>query len=461
MKDNANLLVLCIKLIDSAIIIASGVLCFFILEPIKHFPEYSGYIPDNYLTLIFLGLIFSIWWFPAFKVYQGWRGASIFTEARALLFAWSCSLLGLLVFIFFTKTATDFSRHWFILWFISVLCFLMLQRIILRWVLRTLRHKGINLRHIIIVGDGQLSEQLINKIQAASWMGLNIKGVFSDMPISNITNLPHLGKTTDVLDFVETNDIDQVWITLPLKAMDKIENLCRQLHSVVVEVKLVPDIASLRLLNYSTMQLDGIAVINMSVSPMVSGHQILKWIEDKILSFIILLIISPLLGIIALAVKFSSPGPILYKQERVGNNGRKFLMLKFRSMPVNEDKALVWGNADGKEKTRIGQFLRNTSLDELPQFINVLKGDMSIVGPRPERTVFVEQFKHEINSYMQKHLVQAGITGWAQVNGWRGDTCLKTRLEYDLFYIENWSLWFDLKIIFMTLYKGANKDEKG
>ncbi|NOQ63007.1 MAG: undecaprenyl-phosphate glucose phosphotransferase, partial [Methyloprofundus sp.] len=385
--------------------------------------------------------------------------ASFFTEISGIFFGWFFSIIGLLAFIFLTKTATEFSRHWFILWGVSVYCMLVLQRFILRWGLRALRQKGVNVRHIIIVGDGLLSEQLIEKIQAAKWMGLNIKGIFSDLPTQHITQVPHLGKTADVFAFVEANEIDQVWITLPLKAMEKIENLCQQLHSVVVEVKLVPDISSLRLLNYSTMKLDGLAVINMSVSPMSSAAQLLKWLEDKVFASLILLLISPLLIVIACVVKLSSAGPVFYKQERIGNHGKKFQMLKFRSMPMHSDEDLVWGNAGTKQKTKVGAFLRKTSLDELPQFINVLKGDMSIVGPRPERTVFVEQFKHEINSYMQKHLVHAGITGWAQVNGWRGDTSLKTRLEYDLFYIENWSLGFDIKIIFMTLYKAANFNE--
>ena len=458
-KSHGTSLTLLMKLIDSVIIVATGIACFFILEPIKHFPAYDGFMPANYLTVIVLGFIFSAWWFPVFNVYQSWRWASFFTEIRVLLIGWIFAIIGLLAFVFFTKTATEFSRHWFFFWFVSTYCVLVLQRFILRWTLRTLRKKGVNIRHIVIVGDGLLTEKLIEKIQQATWMGLSIKGIFSDMPISNIINIPYLGKTQDVPAYVEDNAIDQVWITLPLKAMEKIESLCRQLHSVLVEVKLVPDIASLRLLNYSTMQLDGIAVINMSVSPMASSQRLLKILEDKILSLLILLIISPLLCLIAFVVKLTSAGPVFYKQERVGSNGKKFQMLKFRTMPVDTDKDMVWGNSATKKKTKIGLFLRKTSLDELPQFINVLKGDMSIVGPRPERTVFVEQFKYEINSYMQKHLVQAGITGWAQVNGWRGDTSLKTRLEYDLYYIENWSLWFDLKIIAMTLYKGGNKHE--
>jgi putative colanic acid biosynthesis UDP-glucose lipid carrier transferase len=458
-KENASLLALFLRLIDSVIIIASGMLCFYLLEPIKHFPSYTGYLSEKYLTVIVLGFIFSAWWFPAFNLYQSWRGSNISTEIRALLLGWSCSLLGVLAFIFFTKTATDFSRHWLFLWFTSSFILLSLLRVTLRWLLKKVRNNGYNLRSIVLVGGGNLSQQVAKKIQKASWMGLKIQGVFADTLTTN-QDLPTLGNINQVLAYINKNNIDQVWITLPLKEMEQIEQLCKQLHSTVVDVKLVPDIASLRLLNYSTTQLDGMPIINMSVSPMSNTNRLLKWIEDKVLSLLILLIISPLLCIIALAVKLTSPGPIFYKQERIGSNGKKFQMLKFRSMPVESDNNLEWGQANKKQKTMIGTFLRKTSLDELPQFINVLKGDMSIVGPRPERTVFVNKFKHEIDSYMQKHLVHAGITGWAQANGWRGDTCLKTRIDYDLFYVENWSLWFDLKIIWMTLFKGFNNGDK-
>jgi len=459
MKENANLLVLCIKLLDSSFIIASGMLCFFFLEPIKHFPSYTGYMPANYLTLILLGFIFSAWWFPKFRVYQSWREANLTVEVSALFFGWSCSLLGILAFIFFTKTATEFSRHWFILWYISTFFILFLTRLILRWSLHKLRSKGYNLRHIVIVGSGNLSQEVSRKIQSAPWMGLKIRGYFFDIPMQNSMTLPCLGELKDIISYVEENNIDQVWITLPLQEIAQIESLCHQLHSVLVEVKLVPNIASLRLLTRATIDVNGMSIINLSPPHLSSTAQLIKWLEDKVLALFILLLISPLLLCIALVIKLTSSGPVLYKQERIGSDGKSFKMLKFRSMPINSDKDKVWGHSNDKKKTSVGAFLRKTSLDELPQFINVLKGDMSIVGPRPERTIFVDQFKHEIDSYMQKHVVQAGITGWAQVNGWRGDTCLKTRLDYDLYYIENWSLWFDLKIIWMTLYKGLNNGQ--
>jgi len=458
MREHATLLVILIKLLDWSLILSGGALSFYLLEASKNFPAYQGFMPNSYLNALGIAFLFSAWWFPAFNVYKSWRGESLFEEVRTLLLSWGVSMMALLVFMVFTKTTTEFSRHWLGLWFGLVFVGLVLSRICLRLVLRYLRKKGLNQRHIILVGSSALTAQVAARVQVSDWMGLEISGFFSDEK-SAIDGLNKLGDLSKVVDYVEQHEVDQVWLTLSLKDMDKIETICRQLHSVSVEVLLIPDISSLRLLNHSISQIDGMPVINMSVSPMKGANAIVKWLEDKLLSIFILLLISPLMLIIAFVVKLSSSGPVFYRQERISWNGKRFQMLKFRSMPTDSDKDVVWGQAKNKRPTRVGQFLRKTSLDELPQFINVLKGDMSIVGPRPERTVFVEQFKYEIDSYMQKHLVQAGITGWAQVNGWRGDTCLQTRVKYDLYYVEHWSLWFDLKIIFMTLFKGFNHGE--
>ncbi len=242
-----------------------------------------------------------------------------------------------------------------------------------------------------------------------------------------------------------------------MKDEDRVKDIMHDLRHNVVTVRYFPDMFGVGLLSHSAAtEILGLPAINVISSPMMGINRFVKAIEDRVLSFLILLIISPALLVIALLVKLSSSGPVFYRQERMGWNGGKFNMLKFRSMPVHAESetGAVWANKEDKRATKIGAFLRKTSLDELPQFINVLRGDMSIVGPRPERPVFVDQFKHEIANYMQKHLVKAGITGWAQVNGWRGDTSLEKRIEYDLYYIENWSLWFDLKIIGLTILKG-------
>lgn len=255
-------------------------------------------------------------------------------------------------------------------------------------------------------------------------------------------------------------EVDEVWLALPLSDEAAIQDALHALRHSTAAIRFAPDLFTLRLINHGVSDVLGMPMYDLSTSPMTGVNRLMKWLEDKVLSSLILLLISPLMILLALGVKLTSPGPVFYRQERVGLNNKPFYMLKFRSMPVDTEKTGVqWGGSAAKATTRFGQFIRKTSLDELPQFLNVLKGDMSIVGPRPERPMFVEQFKEEIPDYMKKHLVKAGITGWAQVHGWRGDTDLKTRIEYDLYYIENWSLWLDLKIIVMTVFKGfVNKN---
>ena len=252
------------------------------------------------------------------------------------------------------------------------------------------------------------------------------------------------------------NNPDQIWLAMPLKDADLIEHIIRGLRQTTSDIRLVPDFFGYRLINHSISSIADMSVINISVTPMDGLNRWVKAVEDKLIAILILILLSPLMLLIACAVKLSSRGPVIYRQERLSWNGRPFQMLKFRSMPINVEDGTgpKWARSGEVRATAVGRFLRKTSLDELPQFWNVMKGDMSIVGPRPERPVFVEQFKEEIPSYMQKHMVKAGITGWAQVNGWRGDTDLKQRIEHDLYYIENWSIWLDLKIIFLTIFKG-------
>jgi putative colanic acid biosynthesis UDP-glucose lipid carrier transferase len=454
-QEYPNLLIALMRLFDIGLVFTCGVAGFYWLKPIKHFPEYSGWMPQNYLLALSAATLLCAWWFPAFNLYGSRRGGSLYGEIGRLFIAMALAMAGLLALIFFTKSADEFSRHWLGLWFGSALAAMTLTRMLLRVGLHYARRRGYNLHRIVLVGDGPLNFEIARRFEAAPETGLTVTGYFG-CP-SDATGLQHLGGEHDITAWLQNHHTDQVWITWPLRDIEKIESLCRELERTAIDVLLVPDISGLRLLNHSVSQINGMLLINIAVSPIRGGNRLLKWIEDKLLSLAILVLISPLLFAIALAVKLSSPGPVLYRQERVSWNGRSFNMLKFRTLPMDADQAdgqPVWGRARSKQPTRVGKFLRKTSLDELPQFINVLKGDMSIVGPRPERTQFVEQFRHEIDRYMQKHLVKAGITGWAQVNGWRGDTCLKKRVEHDLYYIEHWSLWLDMKILWLTLLKG-------
>jgi len=262
------------------------------------------------------------------------------------------------------------------------------------------------------------------------------------------------GTVDAVAQDLDAGTIDQVWIALPLRADARIRDLLLRLRRHSVEVRLVPDIFNFALLNHSMSEVAGLPVINLAESPLSGVNRAIKGTEDFVLSLLLFILASPLLLLIAVGVKLSSPGPVLYAQQRVTWNGRRFMMLKFRTMPVGAEAASgpVWSSPGEQRATPFGAFLRRSSLDELPQLLNVLRGDMSLVGPRPERPEFVEEFRHRIPGYMQKHMVKAGITGWAQVNDLRGDTDLTRRIEYDLYYIDNWSLMFDLRIICLTLW---------
>lgn len=415
-------------------------------------------LPGHYSVGILIALLLAAWLFPRFSLYQAWRGASIIDEMRSVSLAWGAVLLVLTAFAFTTKMGADYSRGWLGIWAFTGWFSLLLARVFLRGGLRWLRRHGFNQRNIVIVGSAGLSERVAERLRSAPWMGLNIVGFFhgDDGVGEGMSGVPHIGGLDSVASFVTDEGVEQVWIAMPLRDEETVKWLLHELRHTTADIRFVPDLFGLRLLNHSVMDVAGLPVMNLSVTPMSGVNVVLKAVEDRLISLIILLLISPLMLLIAIGVKLSSPGPIFYRQERVGWNGETFMMYKFRSMPVDVEKdGVQWGGAGKtKQATAFGALLRRTSLDELPQFINVLMGDMSIVGPRPERPMFVEKFKDEIPDYMKKHLVKAGITGWAQVNGWRGDTDLTKRIEYDLYYIENWSLWLDLRIIFLTIFRG-------
>jgi putative colanic acid biosynthesis UDP-glucose lipid carrier transferase len=275
---------------------------------------------------------------------------------------------------------------------------------------------------------------------------------------------PVKGTVDDLLTTVAGGGIDQVWVTLPLRAEARVREMLERLREHAVEIRFVPDIYGFHLLNHSFTEIAGLPVISLTETPMAGVNRMTKAVEDYVLATLAVVLLAPAMAMIALAVRLSSPGPVLYRQERVTWNGEHFWMFKFRTMPIDAESQSgpVWSRRAEPRATRVGRFLRRFSLDELPQLFNVLRGEMSIVGPRPERPEFVEQFRREIPGYMQKHLVKAGITGWAQINGWRGemdsDEKIRQRTAFDLFYIENWSLFFDLKILFLTPIRLLNTE---
>jgi putative colanic acid biosynthesis UDP-glucose lipid carrier transferase len=397
--------------------------------------------------------------FPNLSLGRGFRGVSIYKEIKEVSFAVALAFFALVLIALFTKSTASYSRIWFLEWMLFTWAGLIGYRILLRYALRWFRSYGFNQRSIVVVGSGEIASTVIARITSATWSGFQIEAIFGDdkaVAAEYLADDIKRGGFSEVADFVQQQHIDQVWIAMPLKRQEEIKGVMEDLNHCTADIRYVPDIFDFKLFNHSMSEVAGLPVMNLTASPMEGVNRVFKAIEDRLLAFLILLLFSPFMLVIALITKLSSPGPVFYKQVRLGWNGKKINMYKFRTMPINAEvnTGPIWSHSNDERATRFGAFLRRTSLDEFPQFFNVLRGDMSIVGPRPERPIFVEQFKEEIPQYMKKHMVKAGITGWAQVNGWRGDTSLHERVKHDLYYIENWSLGFDIKIIFMTLVRG-------
>jgi Undecaprenyl-phosphate glucose phosphotransferase len=318
---------------------------------------------------------------------------------------------------------------------------------------------GIGLKRILIAGSGELGRLVADKIIEHRELGYQIIGFVDDRAAGDhlgYRGLPLLGTIEEAAAIGLRESIDHLYVALPpdqhLRMIELIESTSRE----CIDVKVVPDLLQVIALRARLEDLDGVPVINVNDVPLQGLNSVVKRSIDVALSAVALLILAPPLALIALLVRLTSRGPVFYRQERMGLDGKSFSIVKFRSMThdAERDTGPVWAQRDDPRVTGFGRFLRRSNIDELPQLWNVFRGDMSIVGPRPERPHFVEQFKHRIPQYMLRHKVKAGLTGWAQVNGWRGNTALEKRIEYDLYYIENWSVQLDLKIMWLTLTKG-------
>lgn len=332
----------------------------------------------------------------------------------------------------------------------------LLGRRISWFIIRSLRRWGYNESRCIIVGTGRVARKTAWALRHASWMGIRNLGFVEDQPNRWTEDLDILGTTADLPQLIEKYAVEHVFISLPLNRYHEARHVFDILSQSLVEVRLVADVPNLAGLSLTTSNLDGLPVVGLRESPHFGLNVVVKRAMDIVLALAALIVLSPLMVLIAIIVKRTSPGPVFYRQERCGLNGKPFQMLKFRSMSVDAEKqtGAVWARKDDPRRTAFGTFIRKTSLDELPQFINVLKGDMSLVGPRPERPVFIRQFSQTIPNYMARHTVKSGITGWAQVHGWRGNTSLRKRVQYDLYYITHWTPWLDLHILWMTVFRG-------
>lgn len=452
LKEYASLWSGLLQVVDLLVVGASG------FAAGETYLDPSRVLTQSYVQLIAVALLLALLLFHKFGFYSAWRNSSLVSEMRTVALGWTSVMVALSLFFFLTKSGAEFSRVWAMLWFGLGLLGLLGVRVVLRQFLHWLRRKGYNQRNILIVGKDPLMSDLARRLGQAPWMGLSVVGHL------------HLNAEADVsADSVNADiarlKVDQVWIALPLKDEPLVQAIIAALSMSPVEIRYVPDLFGFRLFSHSVSEVAGLPVINLSSTPMEGFNRIVKGVEDRVLSALILLLISPLLLCIAIGVKLSSPGPVFFKQQRNGWGGKPIRVLKFRSMVVHKeaDGAVTQASKQDARITPLGAFLRRTSLDELPQFWNVLAGEMSIVGPRPHAVAHNDQYKVLVDDYMLRHRVKPGITGWAQINGYRGETDtlekMQKRVEYDLYYIEHWSLGLDLKIIFLTIFKGfVNKN---
>ena len=371
------------------------------------------------------------------------------------------NLLGIFYFAFliFIQKENDISRWFYLIFGALNLIFGLALRYVISKVLRTIRRRGKNLKHVLLVGYSRATEGYIDRIQQNPEWGYWIHGILDDNAVldTDYKGIKVVGSILDLGQIIEENDYDEIVITLGLSEYEKLESIVNVCEKTGVHTKFVPDYNNMVSTVPYIEDLYGLPVINIRNVPLTNTINLfIKRMMDIVLGFIALVLgLIPML-IIAIIIKCTSKGPVIFSQVRVGKHGREFKMFKFRSMYLEdpEKEKDEWTTKGDKRVTPIGKFIRKTSLDELPQLFNVLGGSMSLVGPRPERPQFVEKFREEVPRYMVKHQVRPGMTGWAQIKGYRGDTSIKKRIEYDLYYIENWSVGLDIKILFLTIFKG-------
>jgi len=389
-------------------------------------------------------------------LYEARRMDSPLGEASSVIRATAIGVLMLAALTFFARNYS-YSRGVLGLFAVLAPTFVIALRSTIRSGLRRLRRRGLNLRYVLIVGSGPLAETVVGRIGGRPDAGLRMLGVVADGAIGGeVAGAPVIGRYSDLKSILDQHRVDQVIVALSRHESERFEKVAAELADEVVDVKIVPDLLHGFSLRSTVESLDGIPVIGLQETPLVGWAAVGKRSFDLVASGLLLVLASPVLAAIAGTIWATSGRPIFYSQARMGHDGRVFQMWKFRSMKADaESNGPAWTTADDPRRTRFGRWLRAHSLDELPQLLNVLRGDMSLVGPRPEQTSYIENFRREIPGYMLRHKVRAGMTGWAQVHGWRGDTSIHERVEHDLYYIQKWSFWLDLRILFMTLVKGS------
>lgn len=452
-----------LALIDILLACTAGVVATYLATTVHAHPI-QWTLPDSYRLPILLGTFLMPGTLNWVGAYRSWRGLSLDAELRPIVLGVSMVFLVLGVMALVTKTTAMYSRIWMGSWFMLSIVGIATSRVIVRGILQTLHARGFDTRAVALVGGGPLAARVARHLQENRDIGLRTVGYFAADPDEGSgTFLPCLGRIDDIAVALDRRQepIAQLWIVLPLSAESTIRKILYDLRHSTIDIRMVPDMFGYQLAHCSTENVVGLPVLNLSYSPLSGANRFAKELLDRLLAVLILIAISPLMLLITAAIKLTSPGPAIFKQTRHGGDGEPFTVYKFRTLrvgppPVHSDQV----TRNDPRVTPFGLFLRRTSLDELPQFFNVVEGTMSIVGPRPHPVALNDLYRDQVERYMWRHKVKPGITGWAQVNGLRGETDtvdkMRKRIEYDLYYIDHWSMWLDIKIILMTVLRGFN-----
>lgn len=461
-KDNQRYFNRLHVVIDAIVIVVSYLLAWVIRFPILH--GELGLPFRDYCYMLIPLIPYTLFVYFAFNLYSPKRVKGRRLEAGHVVQANIVVVITIIVCLqIFNKQfkiyTTEFSRG-----LLGIYCVLnslggIWVRNIIRYILWKMRRSGFNLKHILLVGYSRAAEEYIDRIKGNAQWGYEVCGILDDNMERGVEykGIPVIGACDDLSYILKSNELDEIAITLGLNEYFKLEHIVAECEKSGVHTKFIPDYNNIIPTRPYTEDLLGLPVVNIRHVPLTNTfNAMVKRTMDIVGSIFAIILFSPIMLITAIGIKLTSPGPLIYKQERVGLHNQTFQMYKFRSMEVQDPsmEKKGWTIKNDPRVTPIGKIIRKTSIDELPQLFNILKGDMSLVGPRPERPFFVEKFREEIPRYMVKHQVRPGLTGWAQINGYRGDTSIRKRIEHDLYYIENWTLGLDLKIILLTFFKG-------
>jgi Undecaprenyl-phosphate glucose phosphotransferase len=462
-------------LLDVAATALAWVIAYFLrfeADLVAFFIPVTKGVPPLFQYLLLLPLIALLW--PAVLyfhgLYQVKRGRSRIDEFFAILFSVliaSALTLGttlyLRVYHFYEPEIAplwEYSQAVFGLFVLLDLVFLNVGRWALRSHLQRQWAAGQNVTRVLVAGAGELGRTVAEALAAHRELGYRVIGFIDEPGAAGPGGLPILGRLNEATSVIQAQGIDQLYVALPLEAHDKLVRLIKDVSNECIEIKVVPDLVQYATIKAALEDLEGIPIISLNEVPLRGWNSMVKRVMDVSLgtaALAVSTVVVPVFPVVALLIKLlGGKGPVLLRQERMTLDGKTFQIFKFRTMvdEAEKDTGPVWASPEDPRRTRVGIWLRRFNLDELPQLINVVLGDMSLVGPRPERPPFVAQFKERIPQYMRRHRVKSGITGWAQVNGWRGNTSIEKRIEYDLYYIENWSLLLDIKILILTLFRG-------